>query len=319
MNNQTVLVTGGTGFVGIHCILQLLQKGFSVNTTIRSLAKKESIIVALKDGGIDDLSRLAFYEADLTNDAGWTEAMKDVTYVLHVASPFPAQNPIDENELIIPARDGALRVLKAAKNAGVKRVVLTSSFAAVGYSINPKDHIFTEEDWTDANVPLPAYIKSKTLAEKAAWDFIEKDGNGLELTVINPVGIFGPVIGDISSASLDIAVAGILNGTTTESPNFTMGVVDVRDVATIHILAMENPKAAGERFIASADGVMSFYDVAELFKKERSEQARNIATMQPTAKDFYIEMTNQKAKTVLGWQPKSKEEALLASVDSLKK
>ena len=319
MNNQTVLVTGGTGFVGIHCILQLLQKGFSVNTTIRSLAKKESIIVALKDGGIEDFSRLSFYEADLTNDAGWTEAMKDVTYVLHVASPFPAQNPTDENELIIPARDGALRVLKAAKNAGVKRVVLTSSFAAVGYSINPKDHIFTEEDWTDANVPLPAYIKSKTLAEKAAWDFIEKDGNGLELTVINPVGIFGPVIGDISSASLDIAVAGILNGTTTESPNFTMGVVDVRDVATIHILAMEHPKAAGERFIASADGVMSFYDVAELFKKERPEQARNIATMQPTAKDFYIEMTNQKARTVLGWQPKSKEEALLASVDSLKK
>lgn len=319
MNNQTVLVTGGTGFVGIHCILQLLQKGFSVNTTIRSLAKKESIIVALKDGGINDLSRLSFYEADLTNDAGWTEAMKDVTYVLHVASPFPTQNPTDENELIIPARDGALRVLKAAKNAGVKRVVLTSSFAAVGYSINPKDHIFTEDDWTDANVPLPAYIKSKTLAEKAAWDFIENDGKGLELTVINPVGIFGPVIGDISSASLDIAVAGILNGTTTESPNFTMGVVDVRDVATIHILAMEHPKAAGERFIASADGVMSFYDVAELFKKERPKQAENIATMQPTAQDFYIEMTNQKARTVLGWQPMSKEEALLASVDSLKK
>lgn len=319
MNNQTVLVTGGTGFVGIHCILQLLQKGFSVNTTIRSLAKKENIIVALKDGGIDDLSRLSFYEADLTNDAGWTEAMTGVTYVLHVASPFPAQNPTDENELIIPARDGALRVLKAAQNASVKRVVLTSSFAAVGYSINPKDHIFTEEDWTDANVPLPAYIKSKTLAEKAAWDFIENDGKGLELTVINPVGIFGPVIGDISSASLDIAVAGILNGTTTESPNFTMGVVDVRDVATIHILAMEHPKAAGERFIASADGVMSFYDVAELFKKERPKQAENIATMQPTAQDFYIEMTNQKARTVLGWQPMSKEEALLASVDSLKK
>ncbi|NBB31238.1 aldehyde reductase [Cellulophaga sp. BC115SP] len=247
MNNQTVLVTGGTGFVDIHCILQLLQKGFSVNTTIRSLTKKESIIAALKDGGIDDFSRLSFYEADLTNDTGWTEAMKDVTYVLHVASPFPAQNPIDENELIIPARDGALRVLRAAKNAGVKRVVLTSSFAAVGYSINPKDHIFTEDDWTDANVQLPAYIKSKTLSEKAAWDFIENEGKGLELTVINPVGIFGPVIGDISSATLDIAVTGILNGTTTESPNFTMGVVDVRDVATIHILAMEHPKAAANR------------------------------------------------------------------------
>ncbi len=190
--NKTILVTGGSGFVGIHTILQLLQKGFHVHTTIRSLAKKDDIINALKSG-IEDVTRLRFFEADLTHDAGWDEAMKDVSYVLHVASPFPAQDPIDENELIIPARDGALRVLKAAQNAGVKRVVLTSSFAAVGYSINPKDHVFTEEDWTDVHVPLPAYIKSKTVAEKAAWDFIENNGSDLELTVINPVGIFGPV------------------------------------------------------------------------------------------------------------------------------
>lgn len=319
MNDQTVLVTGGTGFVGIHTILQLLQKGFKVHTTIRSLAKKEIVINALKEGGLSDLSNLSFYEADLTRDSGWAAAMEGVKYVLHVASPFPAQNPGDENELIIPARDGALRVLKAANNGGVKRVVLTSSFAAVGYTISPKDHIFTETDWTDANAPLPAYIKSKTVAEMAAWKFIKEQGNGLELTVINPVGIFGPVIGGISSASLDIAVTGILNGSTNESPNFTMGVVDVRDVAAIHILAMEQPGAAGERFIASADGVMSFYDVAELFRKERPERVDNIAAMLPTAQDFYIEMSNQKARTLLGWQPRSKEEALLASVDSLKK
>ena len=314
--NKIILVTGGSGFVGVHTILQLLQRGFDVRTTIRSLAKKDVVINALKDSGIEDVSRLTFVEADLTSDAGWEDAMKDVTYVLHVASPFPAKEPSDENELIIPARDGALRVLKAAKIAGVKRVVLTSSFAAVGYSINPKDHIFTEEDWTDVNVPLPAYIKSKTVAEKAAWDFVENN-SGLELTVINPVGIFGPAIGGISSASLDIAVSGILNGTTSQSPNFTMGIVDVRDVAAIHILAMEHPKAGGARFIACADGVMSFYDVAELFKKERPEQAQNVAQMQPTANEFYIEMSNQKAKTVLGWQPKSKEEALLASADSI--
>lgn len=319
MNNQAVVVTGGTGFVAIHSILQLLKKGFYVNTTIRSLAKKDIIICALKEGGISDFSGLSFYQADLTSDTGWAQAMEEVTYVLHVASPFPAQDPTDENELIIPARDGALRVLKAARNAGVKRVVLTSSFGAIGYSIDPKGHIFTEADWTDLNAPLPAYIKSKTVAEKAAWDFVENDGNGLELTVINPVGIFGPVLGNISSASLAIAVTGIMNGTTKESPNFTMGVVDVRDVAALHILAMEHPKAAGERFIASADGVMSFYDVAELFKRERPEQAQNIATMQPTANEFYIKMSNQKAKTVLGWQPISKEEALLASVDSLRR
>lgn len=314
---NTILVTGGSGFVGIHTILQLLQKGFKVHTTIRSLAKKESIMIALNAAGIEDLSRLTFFEADLTSDGGWNEAMKDVTYVLHVASPFPAKDPSDENELIVPARDGALRVLKAAQNAGVKRVVLTSSFAAVGYSINPKDHIFTEQDWTDVNAQLPAYIKSKTVAEKAAWDFIENNANGLELTVINPVGIFGPALGSISSASLDIAVTGILNGTTNTSPNFTMGVVDVRDVAEIHILAMEHPKAGGERFIACADGVMSFYDVAELFKNERPELSSNVAEMQPTSQEFYIEMSNHKAKTFLAWQPRSKEEALLASADSI--
>lgn len=317
MKTEKVVVTGGSGFVGIHCILQLLEKGFYVRTTLRALTKKDRILDALKQNGISDFSRLTFFEADLTNDTGWAEVMKDATYVLHVASAFPAQDPDDENELIVPARDGALRVLKSAKNAGVKRVVLTSSFAAVGYSIDAKDHIFTEEDWTDDRVPLPAYIKSKTVAEKAAWDFIKNEGTELELTVINPVGIFGPSIGNISSASLDIAVTGILNGTTKESPNFTMGVVDVRDVAAIHLLAMEHPKAAGERFIASADGVMSFYDVAELFKKARPERSQNIAAMQSTDRKFYINMSNQKAKAILGWQPKSKEEALLASVDSI--
>ncbi|WP_231596037.1 NAD-dependent epimerase/dehydratase family protein [Sphingobacterium endophyticum] len=130
----------------------------------------------MKEGGLSDLSNLSFYEVDLTSDNGWLEAMQGIKYVLHVASPFPAQNPSDENELIIPAGGGAFRVLKAANNAGVQSVVLTSSFAAVGYSINPKGHIFTEDDWTDSNAPLPAYIKSKTGAEKAAWDYIENEG-----------------------------------------------------------------------------------------------------------------------------------------------
>lgn len=315
--NKTVLVTGGSGFVGIHTILQLLQKGFQVHTTIRSLNKKAHIIEALEHAGAEPAGRLHFFEADLTADDGWKTAIKGATYVLHVASPFPPQDPADENELIIPARDGALRVLRAAKAAGVKRVVLTSSFAAVGYSIDPKDHIFTETDWTDAQVPLPAYIKSKTVAEKAAWDFINEEGGEMELTVINPVGIFGPSIGGISSASLDVAVAGILNGTIHQSPDFTMGVVDVRDVAAIHITAMEHPRAGGERFIACADGIMSFYDVAELFKRERPSYAAQIADMRPTPQEFYITMSNQKARTVLGWQPRSKEEALLASADSL--
>jgi len=317
--NKTVLVTGGTGFLGIHTVLQLLQQGYEVKTTLRSLSKKDTIIKALEEGGFTDFSQLSFVEADLTSDHNWDEAVKDCDYVLHVASPFPAQDPKGENELIIPARDGALRVLKASRDAGVKRVVLTSSFAAVGYSKDIKDHIFTEEDWTDVNAELPAYIKSKTVAEKSAWEFIEKEGNGLELSVINPVGIFGPAIGGITSASLDIAVSGILNGTMNQTPVFTMGVVDVRDVADIHIKAMIDPKAAGERFIATSNDVMSFYDVAELFKKERPQYAENIQPLEPIDKEFYKEMSNEKAKTILHWNPRSREEALLASADSLMK
>lgn len=317
MNNQKVLVTGGAGFVGIHTTLQLLQQGYHVKTTLRSLSKKDHIINALTEGGITDFTKLSFHEAELTSDGGWSEAVKDCDYVLHIASPFPAKDPKDENELIIPARDGSLRVLNAAKKAGVKRVVLTSSFAAVGYSTDIYDHIFTEEDWTDLNIPLPAYIKSKTFAEKAAWDFVKNEGKGLELTVINPVGIFGPSLGGITSASLDIAIVGILNGTTNQSGNFTMGVVDVRDVADIHIKAMTHPNAAGERFLANADQAMSFYDVAELIRKERPSISENIANMQPTPKVFYRQMSNQKARTVLNWQPRSREEAILASVDSL--
>jgi nucleoside-diphosphate-sugar epimerase len=314
---KTVLVTGGTGFLGVHTVLQLLQQVYEVKTTLRSLAKKDSILKALQEGGITDFSNLTFIEADLTSDTNWDDAVKGCDYVLHVASPFPAQDPKDENELIIPARDGALRVLKASRDAGVKRMVLTSSFAAVGYSIDEKDHVFTEEDWTEINTELPAYIKSKTVAEQSAWEFIEKEGNGLELTVINPVGIFGPVIGGITSASLDIAVTGILNGTLNYTPTFTMGIVDVRDVADIHIKAMLHPNAAGERFIATSADVMSFYDVAELFKKERPQYALNIQKLEPIGREFYKEISNEKAKTILNWIPRSREEALLASADSL--
>lgn len=316
MNNQTVLVTGGTGFVGIHTILQLLQQGYTVKTTLRSLSKKESIVNALKDGGVTDLQRLHFVEADLIADAGWDEAVQDCDYVLHVASPFPLVQPQDENELIIPARDGSLRVLKAARNARVKRVVLTSSFAAIGYGNRAKGHIFTEEDWTDENAPIQPYIKSKTVAEKAAWDFIKNEGGDLELTVINPVGIFGPIIGDIYPASFEGVVKALIDGTVTESPAFTLGVVDVRDVADIHIKAMLHPAAKGQRFLATSEGVVSFYDVAQLIKKERPGKAAKINDMKPTAKEFYIEMSNKKAREILDWHPRSREEAVLASLDS---
>lgn len=307
---QTVLVSGGTGFVGIHTIHQLLHQGYKVKTTTRSSAKQDELIAAL-----DHPENITFYQADLLHDEGWDEAAKDCDYVLHIASPFFAEEPKHEDDFIIPARDGSLRVLKAAKNAGVKRVVLTSSFAAIGYSNNDQDHLFTEADWTDPNTTIPAYIKSKTIAEKAAWEFAQEQG--LELTVINPTGIFGPTFAGITSASLDSIVTGIVTGAVRQSAPFTFGVVDVRDVADIHISAMLHPAAKGQRILATADGVMSFYDVAQLISKERPQLAANIADLQPVDPQHYKRLSNQKAKDLLNWHPRSKEEAILASVDSL--
>jgi len=266
MNHTIVLVTGGTGFLGVHTILALLKQGFTVRTTLRTLSRKNEILDALREGGISTFDHLSFYQADLLSDDGWDEAAQGCDYVLHVASPFVAEQPKDENELIIPAREGTLRALKPSSKAGVKRVVLTSSFAAIGYSIDPKNHVFTELDWTDENAPIQPYIKSKTIAEKAGWEFIKNDTSAMELTVINPVGIFGPTLGGISSASLDSVVKGIVEGTIRENAPFTFGVVDVRDVANIHIKAMLHHDAAGERFLATSAGAMSFYDVAELVR-----------------------------------------------------
>ena len=315
-NKQTVLVTGGTGFIGVYCILNLLQEGYKVKTTLRSLNRKEEVLNILKSAGITSFENLTFIEAGLTKDQNWDEAVQGCTYVLHVASPFPAGEPEDENELIIPAKEGALRVLRASRDAGVKRVVLTSSFAAIGYGRDIKDYIFTEKDWTNTDTITAAYIKSKTLAEKAAWDFIEQQGNGLELSVINPVGVFGPALGKDYSTSIGL-IKHILDGAMTETPAFTFGVVDVRDVADIHLLAMTHPEAKGERFLAAADGVMSMYDVAQLIKTERKDLAAKIADLKPLDQSLYLSMSNQKARTVLGWIPKSKEESILASVDSL--
>lgn len=303
MNNWKVLVTGGTGFVAVHTILQLLQQGYKVNTTVRSLSRKQETLNALREGGIHNFDHLTFFEADLLYDNGWETAMKGCDYVLHVASPFVAEEPEDENALIVPAREGALRALRFAKQEGVKRVVLTSSFAAIGYTINPRDHVFTEEDWTDENAAIAAYIKSKTIAEKAAWNYITNDGGSLELTVINPVGIFGPVIGGVSSASLDSVVKGIINGNITETVPFTFGVVDVRDVADIHIKAMISPLAAGQRFLATTGEAMSFCDVAELVRQQRPQLAARIRPLQPLPKESYIVLSNRKAVETLNWQP----------------
>src|SRR5580700_1844654 len=179
---STVLVTGGSGFIGSHSILQLLAAGHRVRTTVRNLNREGEVRAMLQQGGAEPGDRLSFIAADLEGDAGWVEAVAGCDYVLHVASPFPASVPTHEDELIVPAREGAIRVLRAARTGGVKRVVLTSSFAAIGYGHKPQSAPFTEKDWTDVSGgEMTAYTKSKTLAERAAWDFMASEGGALEL------------------------------------------------------------------------------------------------------------------------------------------
>src|ERR1700722_19530443 len=222
---STILVTGGTGFIASHTILQALGENHRVCTTIRSLKREADVRAMLKQGGSEPGDRLSFFAADLENDAGWAEAVAGCDYVLHVASPFPANVPKHEDELIVPAREGALRVLRAAREARVKRVVLTSSFAAIGYGHAPQQAPFNETNWTDpTGSDMTAYVKSKTLAERAAWDFVAAEGGALELSVLNPVVVFGPVLGPDYSPSV-LLIQRLVTGAIPGSPKLTFGVV----------------------------------------------------------------------------------------------
>lgn len=333
---STVLVTGGSGFIGSHCILQLLASGHSVRTTIRNLKREGEVRSLLKAGGANPGNRLSFFAADLENDAGWKEAVSGCDYVLHVASPFPPSIPKNEDELIVPAREGTLRVLRAARDAGVKRVVLTSSFAAIGYGQKPQQTPFNETNWTDPNGDdvLP-YTKSKTLAERAAWDFITGDGGNLELAVVNPVGVFGPVLGSDYATSI-LLVKRLLDGAMPGCPKLYFGVVDVRDVADLHIRAMAHPAAKGERFLAVSGEFMSIQGIARVLKNRMGAAAKRVPTMElpnwvvrlaamrdPAAKQILPELgknrnaTGNKAMRVLGWSPRSNEEAIAATAESL--
>jgi nucleoside-diphosphate-sugar epimerase len=335
MSGETVLVTGGSGFVGAHCILQLLEAGYTVRTTLRSLAREPDVRALLTAGGATSLDALSFVATDLLEDAGWAEAVAGCIYVLHVASPFPTTQPKNEDDLIVPARDGALRVLRAARDAGVKRVVLTSSFAAIGYSETPSSGIFTEADWTDPTDDVTAYVKSKTLAERAAWDFIENEGGALELAVINPVGILGPALGSDLSSSVELVV-GLMKGAMPGMPKLAFGIVDVRDVANAHLLAMTNPAANGQRFLAIAGPPMTMAEVAEVLRTRLPDVSSRVPTRIlpntlvralalgiPRLRELVPQLgkvkvaSNEKAKTVLGWKPRSNEEAILATAESL--
>ena len=303
---------------------------------MRSLERERDVRATLKAGGAEPGTRLSFIAADLENDAGWPEAVAGCDYVLHVASPFPANIPRHEDELIVPARDGALRVLRASRDAGVKRVVLTSSFAAIGYGHAPRTAPFDESSWTDLNSDgVAAYVKSKTLAERAAWEFVAGEGGGLELAVVNPVAVFGPVLGPDYSTSI-LLLRRMLDGSMPACPRLYFGVVDVRDVADLHIRAMTSPAAKGERFLAVAGACMSMLDMAKVLKAGMGASANRVPTLQlpnwvvriaamrnPVVKQILPELgkiknsSNAKAKRLLGWAPRSNEESILAAAESL--
>lgn len=332
-----VLVTGGTGFLGAHCLVQLLAAGHEVRATVRDLAREAEVRAMLAEGGAGEVgARLGVFRADLTDDAGWSEAVAGCDYVLHVASPFPASAPKDENELIAPARDGALRVLRAARDAGVGRVVLTSSFAAIGYGHPDRTETFTEADWTNLQDPtVPAYHKSKTIAEQAAWDFIRGEGGALELATVNPVGIFGPVLGRDYSTSI-LIIKRMLDGSLPGCPDLWFGGVDVRDVADLHLRAMTDPAARGERFLATSGDFSSLREMAGWLRADLGAAARKAPTrtlpswllrvmglFDPQVRAVVPELghrrnaSNDKARRVLGWSPRSPREAAVATARSL--
>jgi nucleoside-diphosphate-sugar epimerase len=333
---STILVTGGSGFIATYCILQLLETGHDVRATVRSLARETDVRAMLKAGGAEPGERLTFAAADLENDAGWAEAVAACDYVLHTASPFPTTRVEHEDDLIVPAREGALRVLRAARGAGVRRVVLTSSFAAIGYGSKPRAAPFDEADWTDADAPgLSAYVKSKALAEHAAWDFIAREGGGLELSVVNPVAVLGPVLGPDYSASIQL-VKRMLDGGMPGFPRLYYGVVDVRDVADLHVRAMTDPLAQGERFLAVAGDFMAMREIATVLKRRMGGIAAKVPTRQlpdwlvrlaamfdPVLKQAGPELgklknaSNAKAMRMLGWTPRTSEEAIVATAESL--
>ena len=319
---EKVLVTGATGFIGLHCIAQLLQQGYSVTGTVRSPNRIEEVKQAISEQQLST-ENLSFVEADLTKDEGWDEAVAGCDYVLHVASPFIVGVPKHEDELIIPAVEGTRRVIEAAINEGVKKVVQTSSCAAIIETHNGKTH-FTEDDWTDASHhKTPAYYKSKTLAEQKAWELIGAQST-TKLAVINPAGVFGPTLSD------DIGVANafvlqVIDGKVPGCPKLHLGFVDVRDVAAAHILAMQKPEADGERFIIS-EREYWFREFSAVLRAAGYEKAPSrempnwlvkfLGLFDPPTRQMSQMIGKEKitpsdkAKKLLGWKPRPADESL---------
>ncbi|TIX51156.1 NAD-dependent epimerase/dehydratase family protein [Alteraurantiacibacter aquimixticola] len=330
-----VLVTGGTGFVGGHQIVRLLSDGNRVRATLRNASQADELRDMVRVAGVDDVGRLEFAEADLAYDDGWPQALKGCDYAMHIASPFPSGAVADEDRLIGTARDGTLRVLRAARDAGVKRVVLTSSFAAIGYGHPENGRAFTEADWSDPDGrDVQPYVRSKIVAERAAWDFIANQGGGLELTVVNPVGIFGPVLGARLSSSI-VLVQRLLQGMP-GVPRLNFGIVDVRDLVKLQSKALTAPSAAGERFMAVAEPQLSLFEVARILRDELGPDAHKVPTrqlpdwlvrlgalMSPQLRELVPQLgrirlaSSDKARHLLGWQTRPVAQTMADTARSL--
>ncbi|OQR63527.1 epimerase [Streptomyces maremycinicus] len=337
MTQQHVLVTGGSGFIAGHCILQLLEQGYRVRTTIRSLSREAAVRAVLSEAGMVNGHALSFVTADLTSDAGWAGAVAGTDFVLHVASPVMPGHVDNPDHVIVPAREGTLRVLRAAHDAGVKRVVLTSAFHAVGWGhTRDNDHVFTEDDWTVIGGPgVDAYAEAKTLAERVAWDFFETEGSSTELVTMLPVAVMGPVMGNDISGSNNI-IKRILSGDIPGYPSLFFPIVDVRDVAAAHLLALTTEEAAGQRFLLSNGPAVPMKEIGSLIKTRLGAAASKVPTrslpdlavkagarINPQLREIVPDLgyarktSNAKAYRVLGWQPRDPKEAIIAAAESL--
>ncbi|UAJ79848.1 NAD-dependent epimerase/dehydratase family protein [Leifsonia sp. ZF2019] len=315
-DSPTILVTGGTGYLATRLLADLLAGGADVRTTVRSADRADEVRAAVRRAGADDAG-LSFATASLTDDDGWAAALAGISDVYHVASPMI--QTADPAEVVVPARDGALRALRAARDAGARRVVLTSSFAAVGYSPKPVRD-YDESDWTDPATPgLPAYPLSKAVAERAAWDFVEQEGGGLELAVINPTWIAGPTLTASARSSLAL-FTGMLDGTIPAVPRQRFGIADVRDVSAAHRAAMDTPAAAGKRYLVLADGpTMTFLDVANVLRAELGDLAARVPTTElPGDEPAPLTIRNDRAKAELGLHPRPAVETIVETATSLR-
>jgi dihydroflavonol-4-reductase len=336
MSAQLVLVTGGTGFIAAHCMVQLLSSGYRVRTTVRSLNREPEVRAMLKEGGVEPGERLSFVETDLGADTGWSDAVAGCSFVMHGASPTPSGSQTREEDWVKPAVDGVLRVLRAARDAQVKRVVLTSAFGAIGMGHPPQSRPFNETDWTDLAGNVAPYQRSKTLSERAAWDFIARQGRSLELSTVNPTAVLGPALGPDYSHSIRL-IKNLMDGLP-GCPKINSGFVDVRDVADLHLRAMTNPAAKGERFLAISGESLWMVDVAKVLRLRLGAAASKVPTRvlpnwlvrlaglrDPATKGIVpllgvnLNATSEKAMRLLGWAPRSTEEAIVASAESLLK